>query len=42
MGGQIIANGSITIIMPSTMSDPMKKWVYYVVDYNQVKKIVLD
>lgn len=35
MGGNINANG--TILFPSSISEPMKKWAQYVVDYNKVK-----
>ena len=39
MGGQINVNGSI--IFPSTISEPMKKWAHYVVDYNQVPALLI-
>jgi hypothetical protein len=34
MGGQISANNSVAF--PASITDSMKKWAYYVIDYNQV------
>ena len=34
LGGQINSNGSVAF--PASISDQMKKWAYYVIDYNQV------